>query len=230
MAEEQTNPNPNPETTSTETTGNESTLSTGLDAAKPPVGDTPGVDPSKETSPTDDTSGAPEKYSAWTLPDGYELDSGVAAEAEPIFRELGLTQESAQKLVDFYAKHAVASSKEALDAWMETRKGWRDEMKSDPELGKLVGKDGNFGPDSPLISTVFRALDGLQNPKLVADFKAAMNLTGAGDNPAFVRVLHALASKVTEGTTYVRGEPPAASQRRPTAGAALYPNLPSGRA
>jgi hypothetical protein len=171
-------------------------------------------------------SGAPEKYADWKLPDGYELDAGVAAEAEPIFRELGLPQDAAQKLVDFYAKHALASSKENLDAWMDTRQEWRDSMKSDPVLGKLVGKDGNFGPDSPLISTINRALEGLQNPKLVADFKAAMNLTGAGDNPAFVAVFHALASKLTEGTSYARGEPTKTNSSRPTAGAALYPNLP----
>jgi len=170
----------------------------------------------------------PEKYEAWTVPEGYELDAGVAAEAAPIFKELGLNQDQSQRLVDFYTKHAMASSKEALDAWQQQRNDWRSQMKSDADLGKLTGKDGNFGPDSPLVSTIDRALTGLQNPKLISDFKDAMNLTGAGDNPAFVRVLHALAKQVTEGTDYPAGGPVKGNSARPSPGAAMYPHLPSG--
>ena len=172
-------------------------------------------------------AGAPEKYGDWKLPDGYALDTGVSEAASGLFKDLNLTQDQAQKLVDFYSEHAIKSSKETLDAWQATRKEWREGIVNDPQLGKLTGSNGNFGPDSALVVTVNRALDGLQNPKLVSDFKDAMELTGAGDNPAFVKVLYALASKVTEGTTYARGEPAKDANRRPTAGAALYPNLPA---
>jgi len=173
-------------------------------------------------------AGAPEAYGEWKLPEGYELDKAAADEASPIFKELNLTQDQAQKLVDFYAKHSLKSHQDAMDFWSQTRKEWRDGLKADEVLGKLVGTNGNFGPDSPLVVTINRALDGLQNPKLVSDFKDAMELTGAGDNPAFVKVLHALASKVTEGSSYVRGEP-VAPAKRPSPGAALFPNLPSSQ-
>ena len=171
--------------------------------------------------------GAPEAYTPWKLQEGYELDTGVSEAGTKIFKELNLTQDQAQKLVDFYSEHAIKSSKETLDAWQATRKEWRDSIVADPALGKLTGSNGNFGPDSALVVTVNRALDGVQNPKLVSDFKDAMELTGAGDNPAFVKVLYALASKVTEGTTYAKGEPSKTANARPTAGAALYPNLPA---
>ena len=177
--------------------------------------------------PADKPATAPEKYEAWTVPEGYELDAGLVEEASPIFKDLGLTQDQSQRLVDFYAKHALKSSEEAIAAWSKTRTDWRASMKSDAELGKLTGKDGNFGPDSPLVSTIDRALTGLQNPKLVSDFKDAMNLTGAGDNPAFVRVLHALAKQVTEGTEYATGGPVKGNSSRPSAAAAMYPNLSS---
>jgi hypothetical protein len=178
-------------------------------------------------TPPEPPAGAPEKYGDWKLPEGYQLDTGVSETASGLFKELNLTQDQAQKLVDFYSEHAIKSSKETLDAWTATRKEWRDGIAADPQLGKLTGSNGNFGPDSALVVTVNRALDGLQNPKLVSDFKDAMELTGAGDNPAFVKVLYALASKVTEGTTYAKGEPSKAANARPTAGAALYPNLPA---
>lgn len=218
--------------TTTPTTDNTSTLSAGLTAVEKAPAD-PAAPP---VAVVEKPLGAPEKYESWKVPDGYELDSALVEEASPIFKELGLTQDQTQKLVDIYGKHALATSKEAMDSWMETRGEWRDSMKSDPVLGKLVGKDGNFGPDSPLIRTVNQALDGLQNPKLVSDFKAAMDLTGAGDNPAFVQVFHALASRLTEGTTYAAGNPVKASvdpktgqlrEGRPSAGGAIYPNLPS---
>jgi len=186
-------------------------------AATPPVG----------TEPPKPPEGAPEAYADWKLPDGYALDTGVSESGTKLFKELNLTQDQAQKLVDFYSEHAIKSSKETLDAWQATRKEWREGIANDPALGKLTGSNGNFGPDSALVVTVNRALDGLQNPKLVSDFKDAMELTGAGDNPAFVKVLYALASKVTEGTTYARGEPSKTANARPTAGAALYPNLPA---
>jgi len=190
-------------------------LGAGL-SAKPLEGDKPVV-----------PEGAPEKYGDWKLPEGYQLDTGVSEAAGAMFKDLNLTQDQAQKLVDFYSEHAVKSNKEVMDAWQATRSEWREGVKNDPQLGKLVGSNGNFGPDSALVVTVNRALDGLQNPKLVSDFKDAMELTGAGDNPSFVKVLYALASKVTEGTTYARGEPSKTANARPTAGAALYPNLPA---
>jgi hypothetical protein len=202
-----------------------SALGNGEGLAASAADGTPKEPTSKDNKPP---AGAPEKYEAWTVPEGYELDAGLVEEASPIFKDLGLTQEQSQKLVDFYAKHALKSSEEAIAAWTKTRTDWRTSMKSDPELGKLVGRDGNFGPDSPLVSTIDRALVGLQNPKLVSDFKDAMNLTGAGDNPAFVRVLHALAKQVTEGTDYPTGGPAKGNSSRPSAGAAMYPHLPSG--
>lgn len=213
-------------TESTTTTNDSSALGAVLgdgvgDKAAPPepVGDTP---PKVEDKPA-----APEKYEAWTVPEGYELDAGLVEEATPIFKELGLTQEQSQRLVDFYAKHSLKAGEDAIRAWQDQRQEWREGLKSDEVLGKLVDKTGNFSPESPLVQTVNRALQGLQNPKLVSDFKAAMDMTGAGDNPAFVRVLYALASKVTEGTSYAAGGPVNSGGKRPSAGAALYPNLPS---
>jgi hypothetical protein len=196
------------------------------------VGTKPAIEPAAvdpASKPADKpATGAPETYSPWTAPEGYELDAGLVEEASPIFRELGLTQEQSQKLVDFYSKHSLAAADASLKAFTDMRAEWRQSMKTDDTLSKLADSSGNFGPRSPLVDTVNRALDGLQNPKLVADFKDAMNLTGAGDNPAFVRVLHALASQVTEGTSYAAGGPPKGNSARPSAGAAMYPHLPSG--
>jgi hypothetical protein len=181
-------------------------------------------DPSLLTStldePAESKAGAPEKYADWKVPDGFVLDATAAAEAAPLFKELGLTQEQGQKLVDFYSKNMVASKTASDKAFADARAGWVDQLKADPVLGK------ELAPGGKVRTTVNSALESLQNPKLVSDFKEAMDQSGMGDNPAFVRVIYALASKLTEGT-YVQGQP-VKGQARPSPAAAVFPNLPSG--
>src|SRR5258705_2652378 len=117
-----------PTVTTTETTtppavGSVTEKSDATTALGAGLASTTSVDPAKtETPPT----GAPEKYGDWKLPEGYALDTGVSEDGSKLFKELNLTQDQAQKLVDFYSEHAIRSSKEVLDAWTATRKEWRE--------------------------------------------------------------------------------------------------------
>lgn len=216
-------------TTTTETT---TALGDGLAKVTDPT--TPKED---GTPPEAKLEGPPEKYE-WKLPEGFKADEDGLKEVEPLFKEFGLSQERAQKLIDAYTKYMTKAhetrEKGLMDSWTKTRTDWRNDLKKDEVVGKLVGENGNFGPDSELVLTVNRALESLDNPKLVSAFKDAMDFTGAGDNPAFVKVFYALASKVTEGRSYAAGGPSPLDPRtgqprgaRPSAGAALYPHLPS---
>src|SRR5262245_7608247 len=47
--------------------------------------------------------GAPEKYEAFKVPDGFEITEAANKEIDTLFRDIGLSQEAGQKLVDFYA-------------------------------------------------------------------------------------------------------------------------------
>lgn len=173
---------------------------------------------------------APAKYADFTLPEGYELDKGVADEIAPLFKELGLSQKSAQQLVDFYSKHAIKSAQEAYDTsaklWQDTREAWINEVKASPDLG---------GKLDQVKATISRALDGLGDPKLATEFRQAMDYTGAGNHPAFIRTFYRMSQKLTEGTAVAGGSP--ASVRsdgtvgRPSIAQAIYgPNGPaSGR-
>lgn len=146
------------------------------------------------------------------------------AEATPMFKELGLTQTQAQKLVDLYSKIQIANHKASMDAVTAMRSEWRDQvMKSD--LGpKLDAVKADIG----------KALTNvIKDPVLIGDFKKAMDLTGAGDNPAFIKIFAKFADAVNEGT-HVTGQAPSplgqqATGRveRPSMAQAMYPNLPS---
>lgn len=77
---------------------------------------------------------APEKYE-FKAPEGVTLDPAMLEKATPIFKELGLTQEAAQKLVDFQAAQQVESAK-SFNAQLTK---WQAEVKALPESDKVLG-------------------------------------------------------------------------------------------
>ena len=171
--------------------------------------------------PADKQAGAPEAYSTFAVPDGYELDTGVATEASKIFKEMNLTQDQAQKLVDFYTAKTTESANQPYQVWNEMQEKWVRDVKADPQMGPRLNE---------IKTTISRAIDGLGDPKLAQEFRAAMDYTGAGNNPAFIKAFWKLASKVTEGGHVSGNGPSPAGQpngsRPASAARAMYPNLP----
>lgn len=165
--------------------------------------------------------GVPEKYE-FKLPEGMELQEESAKQIDGMFREMGLSNEHGQKLVDFY----VEKLNEAIEApskfYADMRKGWVNELKADKDIGgKLPEVKVGIG----------RMLNSLGDKALVKSFNEAMDLTGAGDHPAFVKLFNKIAERLTEGGHVRSGNPnPGANPTgRPSAPgpAAMYPNLPS---
>lgn len=166
-------------------------------------------------------AGAPEKYEPFKVPDGFTLDEAVATEAGTLFKELGLTQAAGQKLVDFY----TAKTQEAFDApinhWLDQQEAWQKEIKEDKDIG---------GKLPEVKSTIRKFVDSVGDQAMADAFREAMDYTGAGNNPAFIKLFYKLASKFTEGTHVGGDKPTSESQKSPTApggpGAqAMYPNL-----
>lgn len=164
---------------------------------------------------------APDAYAAFTAPEGYTLDPKTIEAASPIFKELNLNQDQAQKLVDFHTQQMIEAAKGPQAAYEALRTEWRSAVTNDPEMkGKLDTIKTDIG----------RALNSLGDAKLASDFKAAMDLTGAGDHPAFVKAFWKLSQFVTEGT-HVTGTNPspkgqqAPGSKPPSPAQALYPNL-----
>jgi antitoxin component of RelBE/YafQ-DinJ toxin-antitoxin module len=161
--------------------------------------------------------GAPEKYEAFKVPEGFELAEAVQAEAGTLFKELGLTQANAQRLIDFYTAKSQESVQAPFKLWEDTQAKWVDEVKQ--EHGTKL--------DS-VLQTISKAVDSIGDVKLASDFREAMDFTGAGNNPAFIRAFYKLAQRLTEGSPLNgRGPSPLGqpNQRPATAAQALYPNL-----
>ena len=163
--------------------------------------------------------GAPEKYEDFKAPEGYEFKSETMDGARTLFKDLNLSQAGAQKLIDFYTAEVKDVMEAPQKAWEETRTKWLEEVKSDPEIG---------GKLDQVKTTVAKAIDGLGDTKLAFDFRQAMDFTGAGNNPAFIRAFYKLAQKLTEGTSVPGGGPSevrAPNQPPRSAAHVLYPNL-----
>jgi hypothetical protein len=88
----------------------------------------------KEAKPEEKKAAIPEKYE-FKAPEGVQLDSALIEKATPIFKELGLGQDAAQKLVDFQAAQQV----EAAKAFNEQLGKWQAEVKAMPEADKVLG-------------------------------------------------------------------------------------------
>ena len=173
--------------------------------------------PKPSTKPT----AVPDAYT-FKAPDGTELDKPTADAATPIFKELGLSQAAADKLVGFYNERMKAVADAGSQAVLAMREKWVSEVKSDPDLG---GKLDTIKAD------IGRALDALGDAKLVNEFKSAMDLTGAGDNPAFIKAFWKLSQKLIEGKPVGGGGPSPHGQqssgmaKKPSLASAMYPNL-----
>ncbi len=207
--------------TDQKTTTDTKTAATSTDKAA----DTKATDTKTDNKTKDDkAAGPPEKYDL-KAPEGYEIDPKMVEEFTSIAKELGLTNEQAQKLTDLYNKHSIESAEAPYKAYETMRTDWRAEVATSA-LGD--GKD-NLKPE--VRANISKAYDAIGDAKAVEAFKAAMDLTGAGDNPAFIRAMNSWGKLLSEGTLVRGGSPSPGGQAQPgkiaSPAQALYPNLPS---
>lgn len=129
--------------------------------------------------------GAPEKYE-FKGGEGVELDTEALKEFEPVARELNLTNEQAQKLVDAYPKILAGVQQRQAEAWQKQTEGWAETVKADKEIGgdKLTAN----------LSAAQRALDQFGTPEL----KEYLNATGLGNHPDLVKTFVKIGKAMSE--------------------------------
>lgn len=183
------------------------------------------TEPTTETKTEPKVEGkAPEAYADFTVPEGMTLNKDALEAAVPVFKELGLTQDQAQKLVDIQTKREATLAKASQGDYAAMRESWRKEVLADTSLSA----GGKVKPE--VLQTIGRAIDGINDPKLAADFRQVMDTTGVGDNPAFIRTLFRMAQQMTEGRPTQGNGPSVHGQTAPNAkpasiANAMYPNL-----
>ena len=213
MADEQTT---QPDTTTSETTATETVTDGAVTeateqqtAADAEAGDEGATDAGKETSvlggdveaegegaaeetkADDEPSGPPEKYELAL--EGIELDPEAVEAAEPVFRELNLSNEQANKLMpvakDFAERTAERTLAQIVEAGAAQKKEWHDAFKADPEIGGAKSDETEH--------LAAKGLDALGYPQ-GHDFRKALTETGFGNHPEMIRVFRRIGEMVGE--------------------------------
>lgn len=226
MADEQTETTTQADTTSSTTT--DETTATDTQAETTAAADTATTEAAADTTDADkadatnegtvlggkegddaetaEVVGAPEKYEL--AAEGIDLDPALVTEAEPVLRELNLTNEQANKLLPMAAKlteTAQAKTIEQLTAlgaqqkadWLEIAK--KDEAIGGPKWDETLGlaakgmDELGFGKDHP--------------------FRKALNETGFGNHRDVLFTFRTLGELVSEDG-FVRGDRSAKADER----------------
>ncbi|NIL23527.1 peptidase [Yersinia mollaretii] len=139
-------------------------------------------------------SGAPEKYEFKAPTEGQDIDAEALATFEPVARELGLSQEQAQKLVDIYGKDIVPKlEQKQAEAWQKQTEQWGNDVRADKEIGgdKLTAN----------IGMAQKALDQFGTPEL----RTYLEQTGLGNHPDLVRCFMKVGKSMGEDSMVMSG-------------------------
>ncbi|MFP2832470.1 peptidase [Citrobacter portucalensis] len=137
--------------------------------------------------------GAPEKYE-FKPAEGQELDAAALEQFEPIARELNLTNEQAQKMVDLYGTKIMPMvQQQQAESWQKTTEQWAADVKADKEIGgdKLTAN----------LSAAQRALEQFGDPEL----KEYLDSTGLGNHPALVKAFIKVGKAMSEDKVVTGG-------------------------
>lgn len=148
--------------------------------------------------------GPPEAYEL-SLPEGIELDADLLNEATPVFKELGLSNDAANKLAPLAMKVQERFVAQQSNDYALLRADWAKQVQSDPEIG---GKNL-----SATMHSVARALDWAVGPaestndkgeKVAEPFRQLLNETGLGNHPVMVRAFAKIGAALGEDDKFVR--------------------------
>ena len=182
-------------------------------AATPaPVAPVAPATPAPEAKPSSLLEGAkaeptaPEKYE-FKMPEGVSPDTKVLEGFEPLAKEMGLSQENAQKLVDLYAKHVTDSQQAQIDALATQRKEWVAEVQKDPKHQEMLAtaKRGLL------------AVASLEAQKLFSE-------TWLGDHPLILATFAKVGALMKEHPVHLGNQTPQPEKK--SAEDVLYPGYP----
>ena len=158
--------------------------------------------------PQDDgkPQGAPEKYE-FATPEGMQFDDAVVGAFSEVAKDLNLSQEAAQKILDKVGPVMAAQQNEALQA---ASNEWAEASKTDKEFG---GDKLNEN-----LAVAKKAMDQFASPEL----RALLNESALGNNPEVIRMFYRVGKAISEDGFVVGGN---AKNSEQTTAQRLYPNM-----
>lgn len=150
--------------------------------AEEPPADAPAEEQAKDEPPAEEEKpGAPEAYE-FKLPDDMEVDTALLEAAAPLFKELNLSNEDANKLAGVYAAH-VAKQEQAK---VEQSNAWAKSVVDDPKLG-----GANLAKNTETAHKAIKQFGGPEISKVLEE-------TGLGNHPALFNMFVNIGAQMTE--------------------------------
>jgi len=159
-----------------------------------------------ETPPAGDPAAPPTDYQL-TAPEGFDLSPQMLEEAAPVFRELGLDSEGANRLMPLAGKLAdhIVTGLESDHSTL--KKDWAKATLADPHIG-----GANWNETRRLVDTAMKYVGA--GPQ--SELRELLNESGLGNHPAFVRAFRQFGAVLARKP----GDPAPKQDRLST----LYPN------
>ncbi len=171
-----------------------------------------GADPVVADGIADVTPKAPAEYTAFSLPEGMEINKDLLEESSALARELDLSQEQAQKFIDLQTKDHQRAQDAQSTAWEDLNEGWVTQAQSDPEIG------GTTLEFESKVAIGLKAVETFGNDKL----RTALTETGAGNHPEMIRFMYRVGKAITEDTVDKAGQ---RSMTLPSVAKRLFPSM-----
>lgn len=149
--------------------------------------------------------GAPEKYE-FKAPEGKEFDPAVIGQFSELAKELNLSQDAAQKILDKMGPTLASRQVEAIEA---ARTEWANASTTDKEFGgdKLTEN----------LAVAKKALDSFGTPEL----RSLLNQSGLGNHPEVIRFMYRAGKAISEDG-FVPGSRSSSAESDPAK--RLFPN------
>lgn len=152
------------------------------------------VEGQQQAPQTTDAPAVPDTYAFSNLPEGYVLDDQAVGQWSGVFKELGLTQEQADKLVQMDAQRVLAGNQaaeqQAVQARQQQNEAWVGDLKKDPQFG-----GANFEANVEIAN---KALSAYGSPELTTMLRES----GLGSHPEVVRFFHKVGKELQEGSLH----------------------------
>lgn len=146
------------------------------------TGQQPGVESEGEQASQGETPAVPEQYE-FAAPEGVQLDEAQVAAFTEVAKELSLSQEAAQKIID---KMAPAMQARQLEVLQKARTDWAEATKADQEFGGEKLQEN--------LAVAKKAMDAFGSPEL----RKLLNESGLGNHPELIRVFYRAGKAISE--------------------------------
>ncbi|KPM64026.1 peptidase [Pseudomonas putida] len=180
------------DTATTTASGNESATSEAVTTEQQTAATEQGQQQAQQQQQEQDAKPAvPEAYAFSNLPEGYSISEEQLANVTPLFKELNLTQEQADKLMQFDAQRSLAAQEASQQQAVEFRNKqvgeWETALRSDADFG-----GANFEAN---VAVAQQFLTDFGSPEL----SAFLAESGLGSHPEVVRMFHKAGKELGEG-------------------------------